>query len=167
MKLTVINIYDDDKLVYNPSTARYELSIAYVRNEFGENFQDDAAMQKRITKNSRRVYNYIYTHGHHANKEVVTFLLDRTKEGRNFLFEALKSQMEADAETGFNDLVLNPSVDVANGQHLDRNAMRENLIAIETEELIDASGSYFGVSIVSQVQYPWIYFQIMRNNVCK
>ena len=165
MKLTVINIYDDDKLVYNPSTARYELSIAYVRNEFGENFQDDAAMQKRITKNSRRVYNYIYTHGHHANKEVVTFLLNNTKEGREFLFDVLSMQMEADAENGFNDLTLNPTINVINGQKVgDRYDYRQNLVTVDVEDKIDASSSYFGVSIVAQVPYPFPYFQLARGN---
>lgn len=162
MKLNVINVYDDDKLVYNPSTDHYELSMEYVRNEFGENFQDDATMQKRITKNSRRVYNYIYTHGHHTNKEVVAFLLKRTKEGRKFLFDCLSAQMEADAENGFNDLTLNPSINVVNGQRLDRYDLRTNLLSVDTEELIDGSAAYFGVSIVAQVTYPFPYFNLAK-----
>ena len=164
MKINVINVYDDDKLVYNSSTDHYELSMEYVRNQFGENFQDDAVMQKRITKNSRRVYNYIYTRGHHSNKYVVAFLLKRTSEGRKFLFDALSAQMEADAENGFNDLTLNPSINVINGQRVERADLRANLLSVDTEEIIDGSARYFGVSIVAQVPYPFPYFQLARGN---
>ena len=164
MKINVINVYDDDKLVYNASTDHYELSMEYVRNQFGENFQDDAVMQKRITKNSRRVYNYIYTRGHHSNKCVVAFLLKRTSEGRKFLFDALSAQMEADAENGFNDLTLNPSINVINGQRIERADLRANLLSVDTEEIIDGSAKYFGVSIVAQVPYPFPYFQLARGN---
>lgn len=164
MNITVINRYNDDKLVFNTSTDHYELSMVYARNNFGENFLDDAELQKRITKNSRRVYNFIYNRGHHTNKSVVTFLLNNTKEGREFLFDVLSMQMEADAENGFNDLTLNPTINVINGQKVgDRYDYRQNLVTVDVEDKIDASSSYFGVSIVAQVPYPFSYFLLARN----
>lgn len=163
MNFTITNHYDDEKLVFNPSTDHYELSMAYARNNFGENFQDDNEMQKRITKNSRRVYNFIYNRGHHINKNVVTFLLNRTKQGREFLFDVLSMQMEADAENGFNDLTLNPTINVMNGQKVgDRYEFRQNLVTVDVEDKIDSSASYFGVSIVCQVPYPFTYFQLAK-----
>ena len=107
--LTIIEKpYNDNNLVFDENTGRYELTLEYLKNENGGNvYADDETAKRRIKLNSRVVYKYIETHVANANRSVVSFLLHKTQEGRKFLFNILSEQQFADIATGYNDLTYN------------------------------------------------------------
>jgi hypothetical protein len=72
--------------------------------------------------------------------------------------------MEADNETGYNDLSNAPAVNVANGQVLDRNQLIANQLCVDAEQIVDSSATYFGVPICFATCYPWNYFMWVRGN---
>ena len=164
MNLNVITPTSDNKLSWNEDLQRYELTIEYFKSLFGNNFHDDQTLLNRLKKNSRKVYNFIRYRGYAQNWKVTEFLINRTQEGRNFILAALTEQMEADAESGFNDLSSIPAVNAANGQVLDREQLYANQVSVDTEQIIENSSTYFGVCIVSRTLYPWDYAQLWRKN---
>lgn len=160
--IKVISHYDDDKLKFNPDTGRYELTIEYCKDAFDSTFKDDKTLTRRIKLNSQVVYNYIALHVATVNKPVVSFLLNRTQEGRDFLLELLSAQMYADIQTGYNDLLFQPAINF-NGQDKDRLALRQNTLCVAAEQVFEESDNYFGVRISYQGQFPYPFFLLMRN----
>lgn len=158
MKLSIIQPYDDSKMEFDETAGRYVLTLSYVKAMFGNNFHDDEVLLTRLKKNSRKIYNFIHYHSYSGNAPVVEFLLNKTKEGRQFLLDALTEQMEADSESGFNDLSSTPAVNVSTGQIMDREQLYANQISVDTEQIILNSHRYFGVSIISRTKYPVGYF---------
>lgn len=159
--LKIINHYDDDNLKFNETTGRYELTIAYCKDNFESTFKTDKILARRIKLNSQVVYNYIALHVALVNKPVVAFLLNRTQEGRDFLLEILSAQMYADIQTGYNDLMFQPAVNFA-GQDKDRQAIRQNALCVAAEQAFEESDNYFGVRISYQGQFPYPYFLFVR-----
>ena len=157
MKLNVIEPFDDSKMEFDPNLG-YVLTIEYAKSMFGNNFHDDEILLKRLRKNSRKIYNFIKYRAYSGNAEVVDFLLNRTREGRQFLLDALTEQMEADSESGFNDLSSTPAVNVSNGQVMDREQLYANQISVDAEQIILNSHRYFGVSIITRTKFPIGYF---------
>ena len=164
MNINVIQPYTDDRLEWNEDTKRYELTIAYFKAHFPNNFNDDQTLLNRIRKNSRKIYNFIKYRGYSMNWKVAEFLINRTQQGREFILEVLTEQMEADNESGYNDLSSTPALNASNGQFIDRELLYANQISVDAEQLIENSASYFGVSIVSRSLYPYPYGQLWRNN---
>ena len=160
MKLNPRKPYDDPKMYFDEEEGRYVLTIECAKDLFPNNFRDDGVLLKRLKKNSRKIYNFIHYRGASVNREVVDFLLNRTEEGRKFLYAVLTEQMEADVETGYNDLSSSPAVNVSNGQVIDRELLAQNQISVDAEQIINDSASYFGVSIVLRTQFPWAYFAL-------
>lgn len=158
MKLNIKEPYDDDKMRFDNSAKRYVLTLEYAKAEFPDTFRDDGVLSKRLNKNSRKVYDFIYYRGASCNRSVVEFLINRTEQGREFILQVLAAQMEADAESGYNDLSSTPAINVSNGQVIDRNLLAQNQICVDAEQIIDGSASYFGQSIVSRTQFPFYYF---------
>ena len=152
---------DDDKLVFNPDTGRYELTLQYLKDEFGESYKNDGVAKRRIKLNSQVVYYYINVHVASWNREVVNFLLHRTLEGRKFLLELLSAQIYADLQTGYNDTLFMPAINF-NGQDKDRNAIRQNSLCVAAEDIYQNSDVYFGVRISYQGQFPQAYFLLLR-----
>ena len=73
--MRVIQPYEDEKMTFNQDLNMYVLKIAEVKDKLEDTIQDDGKLTKRITKNSRTVYNYIHAIGHSANKPFVDFLI--------------------------------------------------------------------------------------------
>ena len=155
--------YSDEKLTWNNQTNRYELTLEYVTNLFDNTFKDTGVLAKRITKNSRKIYNFIYARANSHNKEIIDFVLNNTENGRKFLIDVLTEQMEADIETGFNDLSSVPAVNTATGQVMDRGQLVLNQISVDAEQIVQSSANYFGFSIVYSAPYPYFYFLFFRN----
>jgi len=165
-KLVFIKPYNDNKLEFNEEIGRYQLTLSYVKNLFegALPYRNDAIARKRIKQTSLRIYNYIVNHSNTANREVIDVLLNKTEQGRKFLIEVLSSQLEADAEYGYNDLLVRPVINATNGQEGNRDIYIQNAISIETEMLINDSINYFGINICCMIPYgSWVY-QLVRNS---
>lgn len=153
----------NDFLEWNTETDRYQLKLSYVKTlRDVMPYKSDRVAQQRIKQTSLRVYNYIFAHSNTANRQVVNFLLKRTENGRKFLKEVLTAQIEADMEYGYNDLMVRPVINAANGQEGDRDTFRLNAISLECEELINDSVGYFGFNICYLPVYPWSLFNLVR-----
>lgn len=164
-RLTVIKPYNDEKLVFNKTTNRYELSFECAKALFDNNFADDDTLKKRLTKNSRKIYNYIKYHSYSGNRQVIEGLLNKTAEGRKFLFDVLLEQFEADVDSGFNDLSSAPAVNVANGQIIPREELQKNQISVDAEQIIDGNAGYFGFNICISYKFPVAIFVFFYNNL--
>lgn len=160
--LKKIKPYTDNKLEWDEKTQQYSLTLEYCKNEFENTFADDGVLQKRIKKNTRKIYRYIYSHINSYNKPVVDGVLSKTQEGRDFILEMLSIQMEADIETGFNDLSNTPAINLSNNQVLDRNELIRNQICVDAEQVFDSSDRYFGFRLGYQSWYPYSFFTYYR-----
>jgi hypothetical protein len=152
--LTFIKSSDTEALKWNETTKRYELKLEFVKQEMDVNFADDGVTEKRIKKNSKKIYNYIYYHSYGANKPFIERLLNETKQGQEFLKDVLLEQFEADNETAFNDLSSQPAVNIANGQIIDRDELQRNQISVDTEQIIERNADYFGFNICVMTKFP-------------
>lgn len=161
--LTIIDKpYDDEKLKFNNDTGRYELTLAFLKDEFGPVYGNDKVAERRIKLNSRVVYTYINFHVANCNRYIVNFLLHRTEEGRKFLLEILKEQQYADIQTGYNDLLYQPAISFSGNNDKDRNEVRKNSLCIAAEEVFQNSPLYFGVNISFQGQFPYLYYLLAK-----
>ena len=113
-----IQPYSDGKMLYNEETKQYELQPAWVKANFGNPFNDDNTLSVRIKRNTRKVYNYIFSHGFSGNRRAIIAIINHTEEYRNYIFDALSNQMEADLASGYNDqdLFVPKSMDERNMQ---------------------------------------------------
>jgi hypothetical protein len=146
-------------MIFNEDRKRYELTIEEVKANFEIPFNDDGVLEKRIIKNSKRVYSYIYRMCNSRNIATVEHLLNETDNGKRFLFDVLLSQMEADLETGFNSTANQPQIDLKTGRVIQEEDMIKNgLISIETKLIIESSPRYFdGLNILSAIPFARRY----------
>lgn len=153
--LTFKQPYSDEFLIWNSQTKKYELSLQFVKSELGDvHFADDGVLEKRIKKNSRKIYNYIKYHSYSGNSYFIDVLLNKTQEGREFIKEVLLEQMEADNETGYNDLSSQPAINISNGQEISRESLQANQISVDTEQLIERNADWFGFNICIMTRFP-------------
>lgn len=165
MKITVIEKpYNDEVLVFNELTGRYELTMQYVKNNFDISFANDKVLKERITKNSRKIYNVIYARSNSANKSVVEFMLHRTLQGRVFIHDLLFEQIEADLQSGYNDLSNMPAINYAKGNIIPREEQIRNQISVDTEQILDRSQQYFGINILYSSTYPFYVYNFVEKN---
>lgn len=160
MIITTIKPYSDDKLFWNETTGRYELSFEYVKSNFDINFKNDAELKKRLSQNSRLIYNFILYNCNTRNKAVVEWALNKTPKGREFLFDVLLEQFDADNDSGYNDLVKISPINVSNGQVIDRGLILQNLVSVNTQIVIDRNAEYFGFNILYAGQLPTILYKV-------
>jgi len=161
-QLHKIKPYSNKDLKWNEKTKQYELTLAYCKDLFDDNYADDGVLQKRIEKNSRLIYRWIRYRVYSRNRQIVANVINYTQEGRDFIKEMLTVQMEADSETGYNDLSKTPAVNVSNGQIIDRNQLWLNQVCVDAEQVFDSSDDYFGFRIGYQASFPPIYFVYFR-----
>ena len=152
--LTFTQPRTDEFLKWNDESQRYELTLQFVKNELEVHYADDAVLERRIKKNSRKIYNYIKYHSYSGNSYYIDVLLNKTEEGRKFLKDVLLEQLEADNETGFNDLSSQPAVNISSGQVIDRDELQRNQISVDTEQIIESSARYFGINICLMAPFP-------------
>lgn len=162
--LTIITPYSDDSLIYDQETGRYLLTLKYCKSEFDSNFKDDGVLEKRIKKNTRNVYSFIFSRVATVNKPVVDFLLRKTEEGRKFMLDILSAQMEADVESGYNDLTLYSPVNMMNGRVTPREEIQRNQVSVATEQIFNNSDDYLGIRINYLAPYPAWLFNFVRIN---
>lgn len=157
--------YNDKVLEWNEITGRYQLTLPYVKTLFDAMpYKNDSIAKKQIKQTSLRVYSYIVAHSNTVNRPVVDFLLNKTENGRKFLIEVLTSQMEADMSYAYNDLVVRPLINAANGQEGNRDVYKLNAVSVETEMIIRDSNHYFGVNLTYMGEFPWYLFDLARKN---
>lgn len=165
MKITVIKEpYDDNVMTFNPISGRYELTMEYVKDNFTINFRDDKILKERIKKTSRKIYNVIYARSYSANKGVVDFMLHKTLQGRVFLHDLFYEQIEADLQTGVNDLSSMPAINYANGQVIPREEQIRNQLTVDTEQILDRNAEYFGINILYASNYPFYVYNFVEKN---
>ena len=165
MSLTILKEpYSDEQLEFDELTGRYQLKLGFVKNEFDMTFKSDGVLKRRIKNNSKTVYHFLYMRSNSANYFVLDFLLRRTEEGRKFLLEILLEQMEADLETGYNDIAKQPAINFANGQVMNRDEIQRNLVSVATENLIYSSSKFFGFNAITQAVLPSQLFMIAQRN---
>lgn len=158
-QVRIIKPYSDDSLTFNEKTKRYELTIEFCKANYDSTFRDDGVLERRIKKNTRTVYNFIWDRVASYNKNVVDYLLNNTQEGRDFILELLSTQMEADIESGYNDTGNLTPINASNGQIIDRGEIKRNVVSVDTEAVFDRSDSYFGLRINYQGPLPPIYIK--------
>ena len=146
-KMNKIEPYNDKKLTYDENTKRYFLTLETVKSNLPETITDDGILTYRIKKNTRIVYNYILSHCHSSNRKVVVDLIAHTEEYRNWIYEVLMAQMEADLFNGYNDLGLQPAQNTE-----ERMLQIEQQVCIETQSIIYSSLGYGNVNIMAA--YP-------------
>ena len=152
--LKIIEPFEDDALKFDKVNDRYELTISYTTNLVKNPYTDTEEMQRRIKLNSMIVYNYIYNHGNTNNKKYTRFILNHTEQGRKFILQCLESQIIADSKSGLNDLGSENLVDMNNGSIIDRDKIRENLVSVNTEELIvNSKADLCGYNVICQMPY--------------
>lgn len=152
-----ITPYSDDKMLYNKHSKQYELNISYIKSEFGNPYADDGVLQKRINRNTRKVYNYIFATAHSANRKIITAIISHTEEYRKFIFEALLSQMEADLSSGYNDQSLYAPKDFN-----ERNLQYINEVSVDTKNIIDNCKGFGGINLISAMLLPTaLYIEFM------
>lgn len=152
--LTFITPYSDEALKWDATAGRYELTCEWVKANLGNPFKDDATLCRRIKKNSRKIYNYIFFRSFSGNAKAVKDVITYTKEAREWLFEVLTTEMEADCDSGYNDISQAPAINTANGQSIDRNLLWLNTISVDTEQAILSCTKYLGINIMSQAPLP-------------
>ena len=152
--LNFIQPHTDEVLQWNNETNRYELTLEFVKSELDVHFATDEILQKRIKKNSRKIYNYIKYHSYTGNSYFIDVLLNKTEQGRKFLTDVLLEQLEADNETAFNDLSSQPAINVGTGQTIDRDELQRNQISVDTEQIINRNADYFGFNICIMTRFP-------------
>ena len=138
-----IEPYSDEKMLYNETTKQYELQASFVKEQFGNVFKDDAILEQRIKRNTRKVYNYIFSRAYSGNRKTITAIINHTEEYRNFIFDALLSQMESDMASGYTDqdLYVPKSKD-------ERELQQINEVSVNTENILKSSNGYGGINLL-------------------
>lgn len=138
-----IEPYSDEKMLYNEETKQYELRSAWIKEQFGDVFKDDAILTQRIKRNTRKVYNYIFSRGYSGNRKTILAIINHTEEYRQFIYDALFSQMESDMASGYNDqdLYVPKSKD-------ERELQQINEVSVNTENVLKSSNGYGGINLL-------------------
>ena len=166
-KITKVeNPYNDESLEWNEETGRYQLTLAYAKTLFDVfPIKSDQVAKRRLKETSRLVYNYILGRCYTGNKTLVNYLLNNTENGRKFLIEVLSIQAEADFLTGLNSLGKMPTINMANGQYLDRNMVQQNQLCVAASDEIEESQNYFcGINLLYQAPYNYGIYMFVGMN---
>lgn len=154
MGLKIIEIKNDERLEYDDYNEMYVLTLSEAHLIVGNAYRDDNELKRRTLLNSIIVYNYIYNRGNTNNKKYTRFILNNTEQGRKFIFKCLQSQIMADAKSGYNDLGSENLIDMSNGSVISRDKVRENLVSVNTEELIvNSKADLCGYSVLNPMPY--------------
>ena len=153
-----ITPFSDGKMLYNATTMQYELDMGFIKGEFGNLYADDNVLQVRIKRNTRKVYNYIFSHAYSGNRKIITAMINHTAEYRNFIFDALFSQMEADMASGFNDQDL-----YVKDTHDQRQLQHENQVSVGTQNILESSAGYGGINLLYAGVFNYlVYLEFME-----
>ena len=151
-----IQPYSDEKMLYNEETKQYELTLSWVKANFGNPYTDDNVLEQRIKRNTRKVYNYIFSRSFSGNRKAITAIINHTEEYRQFIYDALFSQMESDLASGYNDQDLY----VAKTKD-DRELQQLNQVSVSTENILKGSMGYGGINLLYAAMFNntiWLEF---------
>jgi hypothetical protein len=163
MEITIYNQpINDTKMVFNEKTKQYELTLEEVKDNFEVPYKDDGVLEQRIKKNSRAVYTYIRSVRNPSNAKLVDWYLTYTKEGRQYIYDALMSQIEADLSTGFNSLVDQPRINLKTGHVISEEEFALSIVSVPTRQILEDSESYVGLNLLYRAKLPWIYWAYYR-----
>ena len=164
MKLTIYSEpLNDNSMVFNTKTKKYELTIQEVKANFEIPFTDDGVLEARIKKNSRAVYGYIYAMGAPCNKRLVDYILHHTEEGRQYIYDALISQIEADLTSGFNSLIDQPRIDLKTGRVISEEDMVLSFVSVPTRQILENSEAYCHLNLLYRGLFPSYYWRNIIN----
>ena len=78
-----------------------------------------------------------------GNRKTITAIINHTEEYREFIYDALFSQMESDAASGYNDqdLYVPKSKD-------ERELQQINEVSVNTENILKSSNGYGGINLL-------------------
>ena len=138
-----IEPYSDDKMLYNNETKQYELKPSWVKSQIGDPFADDTVLEQRIKRNTRKVYNYIFSRSYSGNRKTIIAVINHTEEYREFIYDALFSQMESDIASGYND----QDMYVAKTKD-DRELQQINQVSVNTENILKNAAGYGGINLL-------------------
>lgn len=164
-ELKITKPYDDQVMKFDSTAGRYYLTLEFVKSELDTKACiDDGELERRIKKNSRKIYNYIFYHSYTANKPVVNFCINHTENGRKFLKDVLLEQLESDLQSGYNDLSNQSPINFANGSVIDRSELLRNQVTVDTEQIIERNADYFGFNLFVMSQYSnKLIYQMVYN----
>ena len=148
-----IQPFSDDTMLYNETTKQYELRLAWVKENFGNPFADDGVLEMRIKRNTRKVYNYIFSHSFSGNRKAITAVINHTQEYRDYIKDALISQMESDLASGYNDqdLYVPRTKDERDLQYV-------NQVSAGTENILKASNGYGNINLLYMGAFPYMIY---------
>lgn len=150
-----IEPYTDNALEWDKDNNQYVLTKAYIKANYEVNYRDDRVLDARRKKNSRVVYRVIVARLYQSNVPLAIWLLNHTDEGRQFMLDILKEQMEADLASGYNDLGSQNPINLASGQTIDRFEIEKNLLCVNADMMIQGVTNYFPFNLFVQYEYPW------------
>lgn len=128
----------EGELNYDKTFHRWVLDISEIKPMF-QGSRSDAELTRKCGAYSRMLYNYLWDKVVSTrNKPFVEWLISCTEQGRNIMFEALKEQAEADAESGIASLRLASPVDLSNGSTINADLLDASIAPMAKEMLNNA-----------------------------
>lgn len=154
-------------MTFDSDVERYVLTLSHVKQELEIPFRDDGVTERRLKKNSRIVYQYIYSHSFSANSKIIKYLINNTASGKRFIYDLLFTQFEADCESGYNDIGIQPYIDAKSKQAIEHDKIEENMLSAQTLQIIESCSTYFnGLNIMCKCAYPRsVYLRFMENKL--
>lgn len=147
-----IKPYNDTDMIYNKEDHRYVLTRQFAQNK-RISYLDDGELDIALDITSEIVYDYIYNNGNSLNIRLTQAVLNGTKKGRDFIKKALRLQLQADYESGFNSARLQNPVDYAGGKNVDEDLIRRNTICIGCKMYLENCVGLIGYNIFYTGRY--------------
>lgn len=132
--------YDDEYLVYNKLLHRYILTERVLTELGGDDiYAFDTAKRQRVLKDiSNSVYNFIYLRGNSKNRDYIEYILATSKEARELIKQALISQLNADLDSGINDIKKVSPINPQTYQTINRDELARNMVCVECEAILQS-----------------------------
>lgn len=132
-------------MTYDKATHRFTLIPQYCSDiaNLSEVYADQNSIQKTLNSISRTIYNWIYSRVPVSNKNYIEYLLAKHPDCILAVYEAMKSQLEADVSSGYNDIKNQPAINFQTGMNIDRNDIKRNLVCIEAQNILESCSYNF------------------------
>lgn len=154
--------------VYDPTTHRWILDISILKNAQPA-WSDDEAKRKAVSY-SNHIYRFLKHQVVGSNWLFVEWLVSCTTQGMSLILEAMKAQMEADAESNYDSIANVSPIDPVSNVSIDENSIRNARVCPEAKDIlmdgfvtIGPTQYYFnkrfylGVSLPSTAYADWAY----------
>lgn len=140
MELINTKPFNDDYMVYNTLLHRYVLTENVITQLGGDDvYALDQAKRNRILLDiSNSVYNFIYSRTNSHNRDFIELILATSLEARELIKQALISQLNADIESGINDIKKIAPINPQTYQTIKREELANNMVCVECENIIQS-----------------------------